>query len=71
LRHLFFVGDITGETDSSTGTLLQSIRGGTLRGLRILIQRGNSIAALCAKQCHRATNAAAPTRNNNEPTAIC
>ena len=68
IRHLRFVSYVTGQANRSGRTLFPRRISGLFRTFAILIQNGDAVAAPCAKQRGRATNAVATPGNDDKPT---
>jgi hypothetical protein len=68
IRHLRLVSYVTGQANRSVRTLFPRRVSGLFCAFAILIQNGHAVAAPCAKQCGRATNAAASAGNYDKPT---
>jgi hypothetical protein len=68
IRYLRFVRHVTGHANRSARTLFPRRISGLFCAFAILIQNGHAVAAPCAKQRGRATNAAAATGNYDKPT---
>jgi hypothetical protein len=68
IRHLRFVSYVTGQANRSARTLFPRRVSGLFCTFPILIKNGDAVAAPCAKQRGRATNAAATPGNDDKPT---